>query len=94
MVLAISTVVEGSGQSEIGYRLFESVREVAERILHSEIIEIRNLPFLALLVSLLFLIITNNLQGTESCQKFGKRDSASCPITLTQGVLYCTSTPR
>lgn len=54
MVLAISTVLEGSGQSEIGYRLFESVREAADRILHSESIEIRNLPFLALVVSSYF----------------------------------------
>ena len=50
MVLAISTVVEGSGQSEIGYRIFESVREAADRTLHSEVIEIKSLPFLVLVV--------------------------------------------
>jgi hypothetical protein len=50
MVLAISTVVEGSGQSDIGSRLFESVREAADRALHSETIEIKSLPFLALVV--------------------------------------------
>ena len=51
MVLAISTVVEGDGRSEIGYSLFETVRSVADRNLHSEIIDIRSLPFLALVVS-------------------------------------------
>lgn len=50
MVLAISTVVEGSGQSEIGYRLFESVRDAADRTLHNEVIEIKSLPFLVLVV--------------------------------------------
>lgn len=48
MVLAISTVTEGGGQSEIGYRLFESVRDLADRSLHSEAIEIKSLPFLVL----------------------------------------------
>jgi hypothetical protein len=48
MVLAISTVTEGGGQSEIGYRLFESVRDLADRSLHSEAIEINSLPFLVL----------------------------------------------
>jgi hypothetical protein len=50
MVLACAAVVEGNGQSEIGYRLFESVREAADRILHSEMIEIKSLPLLALVV--------------------------------------------
>jgi hypothetical protein len=50
LVLACATLVEGSGQSEIAYRLFESIREVADRTLHSEDIEIKNLPFLALVV--------------------------------------------
>ena len=36
LVLACATLVEGSGQSEVAYRLFESVREAADRILHSE----------------------------------------------------------
>lgn len=53
MILAISTVVEGNGQSEIGYRLFESVREAADRYLHSETVEITSLPFLVLVVSCL-----------------------------------------
>lgn len=52
LVLACATLVEGSGQSEIAYRLFESVREVADRILHSEAIEIKSLPFLVLVVRL------------------------------------------
>ncbi|RDL41849.1 Uncharacterized protein BP5553_01828 [Venustampulla echinocandica] len=48
MVLASATLTEGNGQSEIGYRLFESVREAADRILHSEAIEVKNLSFLVL----------------------------------------------
>jgi hypothetical protein len=51
MVLAIANVVEGNGQSEIGYRLFESVREAADRSLHGEVIEVKRLPFLVLVVS-------------------------------------------
>jgi hypothetical protein len=51
MVLATATVVEGDGQSEIGNRLFESVRETADRYLHSEAVEAKNLPFLVLVVS-------------------------------------------
>lgn len=51
MVLAISTVVEGDGQSEIGYRLFESIKGAADQRLHSESIEIKSLPFLVLVVS-------------------------------------------
>lgn len=50
IVLACSKIAEGSGQSEIGYRLFESVRGAADRALHSEVIEIKSLPFLALVV--------------------------------------------
>lgn len=56
MVLAISTVVEGSGQSKIAYRLFESVREAADRTLHSGAIEIKSLPFLALVVRTIFVL--------------------------------------
>jgi hypothetical protein len=51
MVLACATTTEGHGQSEIAYRLFESVREAADRTLHSESIEVKNLPFLVLVVS-------------------------------------------
>jgi hypothetical protein len=51
LVLACATLVEGSGHSEVAYRLFESVREAADRTLHSEVIEIKSLPFLALVVS-------------------------------------------
>lgn len=51
LVLACATLVEGSGQSETAYRLFESVREAADRTLHSEIIEVKSLPFLVLVVS-------------------------------------------
>jgi hypothetical protein len=51
MILAISTVVEGDGESEIGYRLFESVKGAADQSMHSETIEIKSLPFLVLVVS-------------------------------------------
>lgn len=50
MILAISLILEGNGQSEMGFRLFESVREKADRALHSENIEIKTLPFLVLVV--------------------------------------------
>jgi hypothetical protein len=52
MVLACSTLTEGNGRSEIAYRLFESVREAADGILHGEAVEIKSLPFLVLVVSL------------------------------------------
>ncbi|KAK6582460.1 hypothetical protein PZA11_004868 [Diplocarpon coronariae] len=48
MVLACATVAEGHGRSEIAYRLFESVREAADRRLHSEAVEVKSLPFLVL----------------------------------------------
>ncbi|KAH8666014.1 hypothetical protein BGZ60DRAFT_358253, partial [Tricladium varicosporioides] len=48
MVLACATLTEGSGQSEIGFRLFDSVRENANRILHGEPIEVKNIPFVVL----------------------------------------------
>ncbi|XMA10198.1 hypothetical protein WAI453_002989 [Rhynchosporium graminicola] len=52
MVLACATVVEGHGQSEIAHRLFESVREAADRVLHSEVIEVKSLPFVVLVEEL------------------------------------------
>ncbi|EKD16060.1 putative fungal specific transcription factor [Drepanopeziza brunnea f. sp. 'multigermtubi' MB_m1] len=48
MVLACATVAEGNGQSEIAYRIFKSVREAADRRLHSEVIDFKSLPFLVL----------------------------------------------
>lgn len=51
MVLACALTTESSGRSEIAYRLFESVREAADHKLHSEVIEVKSLPFLALVVS-------------------------------------------
>lgn len=62
MVLAISTVVEGDGRSEIGYRLFESVKGAADKSLHSETIEIKSLPFLVLVVSQVFCLLIALLQ--------------------------------
>ncbi len=57
MVIACAAVVEGNGQSEIGYRLFESVREAADRILHGEAIEVKNLPLLVIVVGQKLLIL-------------------------------------
>jgi hypothetical protein len=51
MVLAIAMTVEGSGQSDSGNRLFESVKGIADSILHSETVSIKNLPVLVLVVS-------------------------------------------
>ncbi|KAF7860778.1 hypothetical protein EAF04_008296 [Stromatinia cepivora] len=47
-VMAISMIVEGSGQSDLAFRLFESVREPADRALHDEFVEVKSLPFLVL----------------------------------------------
>lgn len=49
MVIACATATEGSGQSEIAYRLFESIRVVADRKLHSEIVDLKDFPFLVLI---------------------------------------------
>ena len=68
MAIACATVVEGSGQSELGYRLFESVRDAANRTLHGEVVEVKSLPFLVLVVGhhqFLFLIDKNK---KTSCQ--------------------------
>jgi len=51
MVLAIALTVEGSGQSDTGNRLFESVKGAADAILHSESVRIKSLPLLVLVVS-------------------------------------------
>jgi hypothetical protein len=60
MVLACASAVEGNGQSEIGYRLFESVREAADQILHGEAIEVKSLPLLVLVVGQKFRIYTRH----------------------------------
>ncbi|RAL59185.1 hypothetical protein DID88_006640 [Monilinia fructigena] len=44
-VMAISMIVEGSGQSDMAFRLFESVRESADRALHDEIVEVKKFAF-------------------------------------------------
>lgn len=48
LVLATAMTVEGSGQSEMGERLFESVREAVDIILHSGNFDIQDLPLLVL----------------------------------------------
>ncbi|THV44094.1 hypothetical protein BGAL_0736g00020 [Botrytis galanthina] len=47
-IMAISMITEGSGQSDLAFRLFESVREPADRALHDEFVEFKSLPFLVL----------------------------------------------
>lgn len=64
MVIACALATEGSGQSEIAYRLFESVREAADRKLHSEVVEVKDLPFLVLVVSDWF-FFTHNGDGAS-----------------------------
>jgi hypothetical protein len=62
MVMACALMVEGSGQSDLGNRLFESVKFAADSILHGETILIKNLPLLVLCVSLVhvFDILTDD----------------------------------
>ncbi|KAI9644547.1 hypothetical protein NHQ30_006568 [Ciborinia camelliae] len=50
-VMAISMIVEGSGQSDLAFRFFESVREHADNALHDEVVDVNSLPFLVLVVS-------------------------------------------
>lgn len=56
MIVACAAVVEGSGKSELAYRLFENVRGATDKLFHSETIEVKSLPLLALVVSLLFMV--------------------------------------
>ena len=51
MVLAVAMIVEGGGESEVGTRLYESVKDHADTILHREGVELRGLPLLVLVVS-------------------------------------------
>ena len=60
MVLACALMVEGSGQSEMGVRLFSSVRNVADNFLYAEAIDLKNLPLLVLCVSSPLLYIFTN----------------------------------
>lgn len=51
LVLACASTVEGSGQSELGARMFESVREAVDLVIHSGNFDIKDLPLLVLCVS-------------------------------------------
>ena len=51
LVLASASITENSGHSDIGNSLFESVRETADRMLHTEAIDVKSIPFLVLVVS-------------------------------------------
>lgn len=49
-VMAISMIVEGAGQSDMAFRLFDSVKEAADHALHDEAVQLKDLPFLVLVV--------------------------------------------
>ncbi len=51
MVLACAAITETHGVSDIGHRLFESMRDTADRMLHSAAIDVEQFPFLILVVS-------------------------------------------
>ena len=51
MILASASITENSGHSDLGNSLFESVREIADRMLHTEAIDVKSIPFLVLVVS-------------------------------------------
>lgn len=51
MILANALTVEGSGQSELGNRLFESVRDHTSLLMQHPDIDIKSLPLLAIVVS-------------------------------------------
>jgi hypothetical protein len=51
MVLANALTVEGSGQSELGNQLFESVKSAADELMRSESVDVGGLPLLSLVVS-------------------------------------------
>jgi hypothetical protein len=69
MVLAIALIVEGSGESETGNRLYESVKNYADIILHRESIDFKTLPLLVLVVSLNAFV--PSLKRKASVQFFG-----------------------
>ncbi|RFU35367.1 hypothetical protein B7463_g954, partial [Scytalidium lignicola] len=48
MVLAIMCLLEGDGQSELGYQLYESVKKARDDALHAESVDIRTLPLITL----------------------------------------------
>lgn len=50
LVMAIASITENSGHSEIGNTLFETVRETADRMLNLEAVDIKTIPFLILVV--------------------------------------------
>ena len=61
LVLAVASITENNGHSEIGHRLFESVRGTADSMLHTEAIDVKGLPFLVLVVSVFPLIIMTSI---------------------------------
>jgi len=51
MVLALATVLEGSGQSEYGNRLYENVKHAADDTLHAEGVLIKDIPLIVLVAT-------------------------------------------
>lgn len=65
-VLAIMCIVEGDGQSELGYQLYDSVRQEADDALHAESVDIKSLPLIVLVVSVILFSIGKSATF-ESC---------------------------
>ena len=63
MVLAIGLIVEGAGQSDLGNRLFESVKPRIDTILHDEVVDIKCIPLLVLVVSPRLLLVLYALRN-------------------------------
>jgi hypothetical protein len=83
MVLAIALTVEGSGQSDTGNRLFESVKGAADAILHSESVSIKSLPQLVLVVSSQP-SLSNEKHGWKRLQTF------ACTAAMSSMISYGT----
>lgn len=51
MVIAIATVVEGSGRSDFGERLYDTIKKSADEVMHREGVSIRDIPIMALIAT-------------------------------------------
>ena len=93
MVLACALTAESNGDSELGRRLFDSVRGIADRALHSEVIDINMFPILILVVRWFLLRWIEKL----SWQVLDIENALLCPISGLFGPLTRTgylSLPR
>ncbi|KAH8808471.1 fungal-specific transcription factor domain protein [Xylogone sp. PMI_703] len=48
MILAIMCLLEGDGQSELAYQLYDNVKKAGDDAMHAESVDIRTLPLIAL----------------------------------------------